>query len=235
MFRKITRLRLAAAALLLILCAFRRHLHNAVLLALEPLIFTYGDRSFELSLERDDFDITFSRYPLNPHQVALNESSLIVPPIIHHILLGKKEMLPGWIKAGESCKEQHPDYRFEFWDDERANTFVEKEYPGLYPMWKGYPYVIQRADSLRYMILYKHGGIFLDLDLHCRRPLDPLRRFEFVAPAAFPAGVSNGFMMAKPHSDFMARILDNLPKFDLSWFGLPYLTVSFSTGCHYLS
>ena len=78
-------------------------------------------------------------------------------------------------------------------------------------------------------------GIFLDLDLHCYRPLTPLRKFEFVAPAAYPAGISNGFIMTKPGLPFMKRLIDNLPNCDLSWFSLPYLTVSFSTGCHYLS
>lgn len=71
--------------------------------------------------------------------------------------------------------------------------------------------------------------------MHCSRPLTPIRKFEFVAAAAYPAGISNGFMMAKPRLPFVKRLIDNLPKYNLSWFGLPYLTVSFSTGCHYLS
>jgi len=32
------------------------------------------------------------------------------------------------------------------------------------------------------------------MDLHCRRSLGPLRRFEFIFPAAYPVGVSNGFL-----------------------------------------
>lgn len=75
----------------------------------------------------------------------------------------------------------------------------------------------------------------MDLDLHCRRPLDPLRQFPFVAPAAFPAGISNGFIMSVPNSTFMHDVIAALPRFDLNWFGLPYLRVSFSTGCHFLS
>src|SRR6266480_6157505 len=39
-------------------------------------------------------------------------------------------------------------------------------------------------------------GIYLDLDLQCLRPLDPLRQFNFVAVvAANPTGISNGFLM----------------------------------------
>jgi len=56
-----------------------------------------------------------------------------------------------------------------------------------------------------------------------------------VAPGAFPAGISNGFMMARPELPFLGEIIRRLPDYDLSWAGLPYATVSFSTGCHFLS
>jgi inositol phosphorylceramide mannosyltransferase catalytic subunit len=75
----------------------------------------------------------------------------------------------------------------------------------------------------------------MDMDLHCRRPLEPLRRFDFVAPAAFPAGVSNGFIMARPQLPFMGEVVRRLSEYDINWLGLPYATVSFTTGCHFLS
>lgn len=235
MSRRVTRSRLLTLLAVTLFWISRRHLRVVFLLALEPLIFAFGDRSFELSNQRDGFDITFSKYPIIHDLNAVNDTSYPVPPIVHHILLGTKTMRPGWSEAGEACKIYHPGYRFEFWDDDRAMNFVGQEYPELLPMWQGYKHIIQRADSLRYMILYKYGGIFLDLDLHCRRSLDPLRRFDFVAAAAYPAGISNGFMMVKPKSPFMRRLVRSLRRYNLSWFGLPYVTVSFSTGCHYLS
>jgi mannosyltransferase OCH1-like enzyme len=79
------------------------------------------------------------------------------------------------------------------------------------------------------------SGIFLDLDLQCRRPLDPLRRFPFVAPAATPMGISNGFIMTAPQNPFLGFVLSNLERYNVNWFGLPYAIVMFSTGCHFLS
>jgi mannosyltransferase OCH1-like enzyme len=78
-------------------------------------------------------------------------------------------------------------------------------------------------------------GIFLDLDLECLRPLDPLRRFDFVAPEATPMGISNGFLMVAPRHPFMQFVIDNLPRYNVNWFGMPYTIVMFSTGCHFLS
>lgn len=235
MLLKLTASRLAILVTGLWILLYRSHIRAGIALALEPLIFTFGDRSFELSSSRDGFDVTFSQYEPIPQLEPLTNASYQVPPIIHHILLGPRKMRTQWLEAGKACKQYHPGYVFEFWDDARADEFVREEFVDIYPTWSGYKYPIQRADSLRYMVLYKYGGIFLDLDLHCRRPLDPLRRFEFVAPHAYPAGISNGFIMAKPGSAFLKRVVDSLPRYDLSWLGLPYLTVSFSTGCHYLS
>lgn len=73
------------------------------------------------------------------------------------------------------------------------------------------------------------------MDLDCRRSLGPLRRFEFVAPAANPVGFSNGMMMAAKRHPFVGELVNNLKRFNLHWFGLPYATVMFSTGCHYAS
>jgi inositol phosphorylceramide mannosyltransferase catalytic subunit len=78
-------------------------------------------------------------------------------------------------------------------------------------------------------------GVILDMDLRCTRSLGPLRRFSFVAPAAHPAGFSIGFMMASARHSFLGELVANLPVFNQWWFGLPYPTVMFSTGCHYAS
>lgn len=219
-------------AYLIILLIYRHHLKVAVNLVLEPLVFRYGNHSFDISAERDDFDVTFSRYS---SLKANDNSTYHIPSIIHHILIGPMTMRPMWTKAIAACKQNHQEYEFKFWDDANAADFVKHNYPDIWPIWSGYKYNIQRADSLRYMILHHFGGTFLDLDLHCRRSLDPLRRFHFVAPAAHPAGISNGFLMSEPGLPFMTRVIDALKTYDLSWFGSPYLTVSFSTGCHFLS
>jgi inositol phosphorylceramide mannosyltransferase catalytic subunit len=75
----------------------------------------------------------------------------------------------------------------------------------------------------------------MDMDLYCRRSLEPLRQFDFIAPAAYPAGVSNGFIMSRPNLPFLGEVIQKLIDYNLDWFGLPYATVSFTTGCHFLS
>lgn len=78
-------------------------------------------------------------------------------------------------------------------------------------------------------------GIVLDMDLRCTRSLGPLRRFDFVAPLAHPTGFSVSFMMTSKHNQFLKTIVDNLAAYNHNWFGLPYVTVMFSTGGHFAS
>jgi mannosyltransferase OCH1-like enzyme len=144
-----------------IFCAFlgRRYVKVAASLAVMPFIFRYGDESMRLSEERDHFDITFDSYPMS---LSIN-ASLPIPPIIHNIFIGdSRKYRLSWDAARESCREQHPGYQFEFWDEGRAIEFVKKEFPETWPTWMGYKYPIQRADSLRYLILYHHGGMLFD-------------------------------------------------------------------------
>lgn len=113
-----------------------------------------------LSQDRDDFDVTFTKYPSTPDLIIANTSDYLVPPIIHNIFIGeRRKMRPEWEEAGHACRQQHPGYVFEFWDDARAAEFVQREFPDIWATWRDYPYNIQRADSLRYMILYRYGGM----------------------------------------------------------------------------
>jgi len=75
----------------------------------------------------------------------------------------------------------------------------------------------------------------LDFDLACKRSLGPLRRFDFVAPAAHPTGFSIGMLLASPNNTFVGELVRNLPIYNRYWFFLPYVAVMFSTGCHYAS
>jgi mannosyltransferase OCH1-like enzyme len=42
-------------------------------------------------------------------------------------------------------------------------------------------------------------------------------------------------MLASKRHPFVKELVRNLRRFNVNWFGLPYATVMFSTGCHYAS
>lgn len=183
---------------------------------------------------------------IGPDMFQHLEAEANVPAIIHH-LSKSSEINPEWDIAYQSSKGVHgryvkqgdTAYRFELWTDERMKAFVKAHYPEYYQTWKNYPYHIERVDAARILILLKFGGIYLDLDVGCRRSLDNLRRAEgisLVLPITKPLGVSNDFFMAKPSHPFLQFVADRLAaRTHESRALLPFLSVLWSTGPLFLS
>ncbi|GEM06255.1 glycosyltransferase family 32 protein [Rhodotorula toruloides] len=156
-----------------------------------------------------------------------------IPKIIH--ATWKTDILPErWEKVRQGCIDLHPDYEFRLWSDAASRAFIAEHYPWFLSTFDGYTYPIQRADVIRYFVLHKFGGIYMDLDIGCRRNLDPLRYFRVILPQTIPVGVSNDLMFAEPAHPFMDLVIHNLITFDHTY-GTNYPTVMFSTGPMFLS
>jgi hypothetical protein len=147
----------------------------------------------------------------------------LVPRVIHQVRLGALKMKPKWIEANASCAALHtPDqgWRFEFWDSTRANDFVRDEYPELLDTYLGYGQEIQRSNVIRYLILYKYGGMYMDLDVKCKKSLEFFTTVDWVSPPGLPTGINNAFMAVHKGHPFLKHAIDNLKRFDLNWISL---------------
>jgi hypothetical protein len=120
------------------------------------------------------------------------------------------------------------------WTDAKSREFIAKEYPWFLDTYDDYRYTIQRADAIRYFVLHHYGGIYLDVDMGCLRPMDALLSFSVILPKTIPVGISNDLMLSEKGHPFMAQTIHNLMTFDISWY-LNYPTVMFSTGPMFLS
>ncbi|WRT65829.1 uncharacterized protein IL334_002779 [Kwoniella shivajii] len=158
-----------------------------------------------------------------------------IPRLIHQTW--KNDILPDkWQKAWKECREGMPDYEYMLWTDDISREFIAKHYPAHLHMFDNYRYPIQRADSIRYFILHHFGGIYMDLDIGCRRRLDPLLQgdWEVILPITKPVGVSNDLIFSSKGSAFMDDTVHGLSTFDHQYF-TNYPTVMFSTGPMFLS
>jgi len=128
--------------------------------------------------------------------------------------------------------ELHSEYML--WTDASSREFIAEHYPWFLETFDNYRYSIQRADAIRYFVLYHYGGVYIDLDVGCLHPLDPLLKYPVVLPKTIPVGVSNDLMFAEKGHPFFKQTIENLERFDYSWV-LNYPTVMFSTGPMFLS
>lgn len=173
-----------------------------------------------------------------------------VPMIMHRmwkndILESSYPTLPvNWTKSFNYCHHmlQRRNWTTMLWTDDSIRLFIKKNHPSFMPIYDSYPYNIQRVDVARYFILYHFGGLYVDLDIGCRkdkdltnllRAIDQSNRTS-ILPLTQPFGLSNDVLIASKNSPFFRELLDTLPKKN-KWFGSPYLTVMYSTGPMFLS
>ncbi|CAG8977411.1 hypothetical protein HYALB_00007041 [Hymenoscyphus albidus] len=157
----------------------------------------------------------------------------LIPKIIHQTYINSS--IPAkWQEGQQACVNLHSDYEYILWTDEKSRDFIKKEYNWFLKTFDAYSYPIQRADTIRYFVLYHYGGIYIDLDDGCNRRLDPLLRYPAWLRFTTPTGISNDAMGAVPHHPFFKFTIDLLEEYNRSWV-LGYITVMGSTGPLFLS
>lgn len=98
-----------------------------------------------------------------------------IPRIIHQIWSDKGKSLPEYFsKMAETWKYDYPDWEYLFWDDNKMNSFILEYFPQYWEAYNGFPYNVQRWDAVRYLILYKIGGMYVDFDFESLKPMDEL-------------------------------------------------------------
>jgi mannosyltransferase OCH1-like enzyme len=161
-----------------------------------------------------------------------NETTKI-PRIIHQTY--KSADIPSsWIETSESCKRMNPSYAHYFWTDNTTRDFIQRNYAWFLPTYDSYPYPIQRADAMRYLILQHFGGIYIDMDVGCRRCLDPLLNSSIWFPKTRPFGVSNDVMASIPGHPLMMKLALDLQDRGASFLP-PYLAIFWTTGPMYVN
>ena len=96
-----------------------------------------------------------------------------IPKIIHQTW--KTDKIPEDLKKFQKTWiELNPDYTYLLWTDAQFDIFVLNYYPEYYKVFKNWKYHIQRVDMIRYMILDHFGGIYVDLDFECKKPMNEL-------------------------------------------------------------
>ena len=96
-----------------------------------------------------------------------------IPKIIHQIWLGGEP--PDWIaRCMDSWVTHHPRWRFRLWTEQDCVGLQNQSLYDLAPQMFPDHYHQFRSDLLRYEILAAEGGVYVDSDMECLRPIDAL-------------------------------------------------------------
>jgi mannosyltransferase OCH1-like enzyme len=99
-----------------------------------------------------------------------------IPKNIYQTFISKK-LPPNIINIIQTNKKMCPDYQFIFYDDNECDSFIKHNFDETtYHAYKKINpvYGAMKADFFRYCILYKKGGVYLDIKSSINQPLNKI-------------------------------------------------------------
>lgn len=96
----------------------------------------------------------------------------MIPKILHQVFLGFDKPNLEEIPIFNKCRnltikffENQKDWTLKLWNYNDCLELIKNDFPSYLKLWMDFTQPIMRADFIRYIILYKYGGIYMDLDM----------------------------------------------------------------------
>lgn len=139
----------------------------------------------------------------------------MIPKLIHQT--AKTADLPKRLRGFQRrVQELHPGWTYKLWTDADNLAFVKGEFPDFLETFQKLPRNIMRADVIRYLLMYRLGGLYLDTDYEMLKPFDMLDH-DIVLPweTSGELGAGNdllcqAFFASSPGRPFFKMLIDEL-------------------------
>lgn len=130
----------------------------------------------------------------------------MIPRILHRVWVGPEPLPDEFVSYGESWRRHHPDWEMHLWTDENLPEGLTR--PEAYERLRK---PAERADIIRLEVLFRLGGVYMDTDFECLRPLDPLiEGLDFFTCYLKPGQVNNAAIGAASGHPILERALREL-------------------------
>ena len=189
----------------------------------------------------------FSEFVFRTHRdgqcqecIGIRQPNSIIPKNIHQVyfFITDKELPAKYVENQESWIKQNPEYNYILWNATMIEQLIEDKYPEVEELYHSYSHWIRRSDVARYLVLHQFGGIYVDMDLKCLKPvsqlLNEVGNKGIVMYETTPFGVTNDFLVAEAHHPFLAYVIRGL-KYSNRWYIFPHAQTMLSTGPTYLT
>lgn len=134
----------------------------------------------------------------------------MIPKIFHQIWINPNSPeLPDEYRAyRDGWLALHPDWDYKLWNLDNLD-FTPKRMDLI----KSAANYAQMSDVLRYEILLRYGGVYLDTDFECLRNIEPIlegvKNFSCSEDGRY---ICNAIIGAEPNSIYMQRCVNALPE-----------------------
>lgn len=157
----------------------------------------------------------------------------MIPKIIHQTW--KNETVPEkWEKSPIQWKLHHPTWTYKLWTDVDNRELIATKFPWFLKTYDFFPYAIQRADAVRYFILYSEGGVYSDLDIYPVQAIDSYISSGldayFVSSSNVSSCITNAFMVSTKGAAIWTGVFEEMLKRMPVWAVTKHLAVMMTTG-----
>jgi len=136
----------------------------------------------------------------------------MIPKVIHYCWFGDGQMSALHQRCIDSWRKFCPDYEIRLWNE--SNSDIDNAYCKESLIQKKWAFI---ADWVRFDVLARHGGIYLDTDVELIRPLDEtLTHRGCIIARESRDSIGTGFIACEPGDPVMASarqlMLEDLPR-----------------------
>lgn len=157
-----------------------------------------------------------------------------IPKIIHQTYFSRH--LPETVQVNvDHIRALNPDWEYRFYDDADIDAYIQAYFPELFPIFKKInpAYGAAMADFFRYLLLYREGGVYLDIKSSMEKPLDEIIQADDQYLLSYWQNDANGSMkdlgkyidIPDPLGEFQQWYIITVP-------GHPFLKSVIETVCH---
>jgi mannosyltransferase OCH1-like enzyme len=105
-----------------------------------------------------------------------------------------------WIKL-------NPEYEYRLHDDNDVIDFIKSDFPEFLRAYNKIKYGASKADLWRYLVMYKYGGVYTDMDCRC---INPLRQWinpeaEYVTQLGINKDICQWMIISVPGNPIFLR------------------------------
>jgi mannosyltransferase OCH1-like enzyme len=125
-----------------------------------------------------------------------------------------KDLPPLALECANSWQEKNPDWEYRYVSGKERAEFVLKNFDEEWlTIYKSYKTGVSRSILWKYMALYVYGGLYSDIDILCKKPIDAwfnLNKNFFASEDPKGPGYSDMFFVSSSNNIFLKNILNNI-------------------------
>lgn len=130
----------------------------------------------------------------------------LIPRVFHRVWFGRPMPAP-FEEYGRTWMRHHPGWEMRTWNDRNLPPLRNRRLFDASSVWA------EKSDIVRYELLHRYGGVYIDTDFECRKNLEPLLAgVDALAATEDGRWVSNSIIGTTPGHPLMARMIDAIAR-----------------------